>query len=37
MKKLLVSLLLWLPFSMTWADSSIDELLIRRGARDVKM
>lgn len=36
MKKLLVSLLLWVPFSMAWADSSIDELLIRRGARDVK-
>ena len=36
MKTLLVSLLLCVPFSTAWADSSIDELLIRRDARDVK-
>lgn len=35
-KKLLMSLVLCVPFAAAWADLSFDELLIRRGARDVK-
>jgi len=36
MRKLLMSLLLYIPFSTTLADASVDELLVRRDARDVK-
>ncbi len=36
MKKLLASLILCAPLSMACAESSIDELLIRSDARDVK-
>ena len=36
MKKLLASLLLISLFSMAWADTSVDELLVHRNAHDLK-